>query len=1045
MENKSQKKIFTVATAHLDTIWNWSLETTIRVFIKKTLEENFKLFEKYPDYKFNFEGAYRYELMEEYYPELFEKLKKYVAEGRWYPCGSSYENGDVNVPSPEALFRNILLGNGYFDKKFGIRSKDIFLPDCFGFGWHLPAVMHHANLLGFSTQKLTWGSVFGIPFDLGKWYGSNGDFVYAAINMNGYGQTFKEVRNFNFIRKSFERNKVFGIDAVAAYHGTGDTGGSPQEKSVACVEKEITDNNKSDTIVCSSRIDDVYEYLKELDDSYLAKLPSHKSELTLVFHGVGSYTSRAIGKRWNKRNEILGDVAERVNVAASALGEKEYPAELLTKNWKRVIAHQFHDDITGTSLQHLYKRCWNDYMVSLNGFSQEIDSATQAIARRMHTDGEGTPVIVSNSLEKTKRAAVKISFSSENEFFTVKNASGEVVPSQVNEITDGVVTLVFIATVAPFGVEKYTVLPAEKPQGSDALSVSDKTLENQKYSVRLDDNGDICSVFDKVLDKELLVRPVRYDIFKYDGSEEYPAWEIPYNACNSKRAPEHPSFVSSRVLEKGAARVAIEVVQKYGDSLFTSIVSLENGGERVDVQCETDWRSFRKLLKVDFGVTSANPYATFDLGIGTIKRWNNKKNCYEMSAQNWADLSNKDYGVSILSECKYGWDKPADDTLRLTILHTPKYYFHMKDSQQHKMELGLNRYGFAIYSHTGEVGADTQEESKRFISPMPAYLPSKHDGDLGTSYTYADFDEKGVLISCFKKAENGEEIVVRLVESDHRSHEKVSFGLNGGILSAKEIFASEEEKGSATVENGKLVFDLKPYEVKSFALTVTKAEQKDVSGVQVELPDVSPATTTNGDRRAVVLPGTDFSIPAELWKDTLLSGGKKFSLAGVTVCKGQTVALPENTKNVHILMTALEKNKKAKFSIGETSVETDVAAYNERIGIWDLIGCNETAAIRTDSVAYEFTHTHSANGDNIAKQFYLFRYDFAASGNTLTLPDDEKILAFAITTDEEEHSCIPCEVLFDTVEKRPFDYKLDRITKYNDRLRNRFGTKEYLS
>ena len=127
------------------------------------------MFKKYPTYTFSFEGSYRYELMEEYYPELFDKMKEYIKEGRWNVCGSSFENGDVNIPSPEALFRNILFGNSYFDKKFGKRSVDIYLPDCFGFGWALPSIASHANLMGFTTQKLAWGSAYGVPFDIGRW------------------------------------------------------------------------------------------------------------------------------------------------------------------------------------------------------------------------------------------------------------------------------------------------------------------------------------------------------------------------------------------------------------------------------------------------------------------------------------------------------------------------------------------------------------------------------------------------------------------------------------------------------------------------------------------------------------------------------------------------------------------------------------------------------------------------------------------------------------------------------------------------------------
>ena len=143
----SEKTIYTVATAHLDTIWNWSFETTVADYIPKTLRKNFELFRKYPDYRFNFEGAYRYELMEEYYPEQFEQLKAYVKSGKWNVTGSGYENGDCNIPSPEALFRNFLYGNSYFDKTFGRRSKDVFLPDCFGFGYALPSIAAHSNLL----------------------------------------------------------------------------------------------------------------------------------------------------------------------------------------------------------------------------------------------------------------------------------------------------------------------------------------------------------------------------------------------------------------------------------------------------------------------------------------------------------------------------------------------------------------------------------------------------------------------------------------------------------------------------------------------------------------------------------------------------------------------------------------------------------------------------------------------------------------------------------------------------------------------------------
>ena len=164
-----KKKAYAVSTAHLDTVWRWDLRKTIEEYLPDTLRKNFDLIERYPDYCFNFEGAFRYQLIEEYYPLAFAEIQNLVKRGNWYPAGACYENGDVNIPSPEALFRNILLGNRYFQEKFGVQSKDIFLPDCFGFGQALPSVMKYAGLLGFTTQKLSWGSAYGVPFTLGYW------------------------------------------------------------------------------------------------------------------------------------------------------------------------------------------------------------------------------------------------------------------------------------------------------------------------------------------------------------------------------------------------------------------------------------------------------------------------------------------------------------------------------------------------------------------------------------------------------------------------------------------------------------------------------------------------------------------------------------------------------------------------------------------------------------------------------------------------------------------------------------------------------------
>lgn len=191
--------LYVVGYAHLDTEWRWEYPQVINEYLRRTMEDNFKLFDKYPHYIFNFSGANRYRLMKEYYPSEFAQVQKDVAAGRWFPAGSSMEEGDVNAPSAEAILRQILYGNEWFQHEFGKSSEEFMLPDCFGFPSSLPTILAHAGVRGFSTQKLTWGSSAnaggpdslertpeGTPFNVGTWVGPDGESVVAALNPGAY-------------------------------------------------------------------------------------------------------------------------------------------------------------------------------------------------------------------------------------------------------------------------------------------------------------------------------------------------------------------------------------------------------------------------------------------------------------------------------------------------------------------------------------------------------------------------------------------------------------------------------------------------------------------------------------------------------------------------------------------------------------------------------------------------------------------------------------------------------------------------------------------
>ncbi len=1032
------KHIHTIATGHLDTVWNWDFETTLRKYIPHTLRWNFNLIEKYPEYVFNFEGAYRYELTEEYYPEQFEKLRAHIANGNWYPCGSAWENGDVNTPSPEALFRNFLLGNNYFEEKFGKRSKDVFLPDCFGFGYALPSIARHSNLYGFTTQKLSWGSAYGQPFDTGKWYGPDGNYIIASIKMGNYVAVLNNLRKNKTVKQKLEENEAHGLDFTEIFHGVGDRGGGPIPPSVRSLCRNMKKNDSSDIKVHSSQADKAFrQIMEDMTEEQRNKLPSWNNELLLTVHSTGSYTSRALGKRWNKRGEELADMAERAAVTAAWLSAAEYPQKQLNTAWKRIINHQFHDDLPGTSLHQVYLRSWNDYGLSLNQLANEYENSVSVISAMLDTSFcKGVPLIVNNPIETERKGCVTATVDGVYKNIAVHNASGDELPSQVVSVKDNKTVIAFVAKMSPCSFEVFDVTEsAESYKNESALKVTDSSLENERYIVTLDINGDIGSIYDKELKKELLSAPIVLGIFdNYEGGHLYPAWEIQYK--DIIRKPDRIARkVSSEITECGPARCTVQVKQKSDDSVFTNNISLSAGSDTVEVQCEFYWNSQRTLCKNVFSFNAENKEATFDLGLGAIRRGNANEKVYEVPAQKWVDITDSSdaYGVSVISDCKYGWDKFDDKTLRLTVVHTPMNNSRPQ-SMQSMMDLGLNRYGYAICAHKDADLTRVQTAAREFSAPLTAFVADKHEGILGASYSFASVSDNGVIIRAIKKAENSDETVVRVNEGNNTHHSNVKLKLGDGIISAREIYASEEHIGDAVVDDGYIVFDMKPYEVKSFALTLKPSEYKggSIEQAPVVLPCNTNAFSTNKNRSSSGICGKSYTIPAELVPDIITSGGVDFVTGkgelNCLLADGQTVALNPEYNKLVLLCASLDGDKDFTFKVDETPVGIKVSDIEERPFAWDMYSLKRTAKIKTDVVGWECTHTHSAKGDNYAHQLFFFRYEIDTNGaKSFTLPKDKNLMIIAATQVKRKSECKCTTPLYDTVEPRKFDYKIKGV------------------
>lgn len=1007
-----KKKVYAVATSHLDTVWRWNLATTIKEYLPDTLEKNFDLADKYPRYKFNFEGAFRYQLAEEYYPKHFEYLKGLIEKGSWNVAGSSYENGDVNIPSPEALFRNIIYGNGYFKEKFGKESCDIFLPDCFGFGYALPSIMKHAGLKGFTTQKLSWGSAYGVPFDLGLWQGVDGSKVYACLNAQSYRYKFSgDIRgDISVINKITQNAFESGIPQTLHLYGTGDWGGAPTEESVQAIEESVEKNAGSDFEVVSATSDEIFRDLDKLPKSETARLKTWNNELLMTSHGAGAYTSRAMNKRLNAQNENIADIAEKMCIAAEANGVYKYPKENLNRAWKRVIQHQFHDDITGTGNMDIYIDGQSDYYASLSDFETELDGAAGAMANELNTSFVtecGVAVYNPSPFRRKNAVSAHIKLVHNSTFVKVLDSNGNEVPSQIIKKSGKEFDIVFIADVNAMGYAVYDVVPANKAcEIKTDLAVSLHTLENEKYRVIFNKNGDLATVIDKKNNINVLDAPIKMAGLTDIGDLPYPAWEM-----RKKDIDREPEFFANspefEIIEAGPARIAIKVSRELDHSFIDQIIYLESGGEFIRVENTVDWRNRRTMLKAVFPFSCYNKTASYDLGLGVIKRENNSEKLYEVPAQKWADITagSGKYGVSVFSDCKYGWDKPSSNTLRLTCLHTPTGAF-TKQARQDLLDIGRNNFAFGIFSHEGGFANGTQRQSEIFQKPLIAYqTSSRREGSLESGYSFLKINNENAILRCCKLAEDGDGIIVRVNEGSGEALKNVELTFAARILEASECLANEQAIKKADSKSKKLKFDLAPYGIKTFRIKLEAPDKKGRENFKkLDLEYNSKGFTKNESMRNVILQGSGCSLPAELCPQGFTAGGASFKMpdtqasSDVMVARGQTIDLPKSMTKLYIAAASTLGDRDATFYLDGREKQIKIAAMTEHYGNWDMAGLNIKAAHKNAPIAFEFTHTHHPEGDipNGKAYFYLYELDIR-NAKTLTLPEDNRIIILAMT------------------------------------------------
>ena len=1037
----NKETLFLISNTHLDTQWNWDIKTTVNEYIKNTLTQNMALMDKYPNFRLNYEGAIKYMWMKEYYPTEYEKMKEYIARGQWHVSGMSLDATDVMMSSAESILHSMLYANKFYQREFGVRGGyDIMLPDCFGFSYSLPTLAKHAGIKGFHTAKLGWGSAAynSLP-PFGIWQGVDGSQIYAVYKPGAYDthEDFNKdlTSDADLLKKIQENYSNYGIAAQFRYVGPrGDRGGGLQDN--ADKEGENTpywlDYNVGKTDgkiqVKLATPDEFFEYLDQYKNS---KYKVWNSELPMKTHGVGSYTSWGLLKKWNRKNELIADAAEKASSLSYWLGVADYPTETLRDAWIRTIWQQHHDGITGTSTLKANEYSYNEYYLANRTFGQQLANAVGAASQVLDTQVEGIPMVVYNPLSHNRTDIVEGSMACLQRPYDMRviGPDGEEVLSQITGYDEkvGQVSFIFAATVPSLGYAVYDVRLGEKSELTSALH-ADKTLRqlsNGRYNVTVNANGDIQRVYDNQYSRSLINSAIRQQMI-YDHEDTWPAWEISYtDVC---RTPSE--YVSGeadiQLVEDGPLRKSFRICRQTAGSTFIQYVRMTALSDRIDCVNEVDWHTPERMLKVNFPFFFTTTKDTYDISLGTIQRGVRSSDEYEVCGHQWADHSSSTHGVSILNDCKYGWDKPDNKTLRLTLLHTPscKNYDH-----QANMDIGPNSYTYSIFPHDGKWSQQTQMEAAHLNQPLMAFVAPKHAGQMGRTLHFASLNTDKVSIKALKKAEETDELIVRVYEWCGQDQKDVSLHFPAEIISAREVNALEEDysqlpsDSKLSTQDSTLTFDIGHYQPKTFAVRL-KDPSKD-SGLPVRggLEGAgTPATFTynidvmsyDKQRGNANTTYSTYAYPAELISDTMVVDGVRFAMGNRTDSKTNAMRIsganvitlnrqPGENKLYLLMASATEAGSTVSVTMGvEESVTFEVPYYSGKMGM-PLSCTNLASSYRKQNVAFASSHAHNVSGKSNETMAFMYMYKYCISlpegVNEVRLSStDRKTLVFAATT-----------------------------------------------
>lgn len=702
--------VTTVGNAHIDLAWVWPIRETKRKGAR-TFATALENMNRYNDYIFGGSQAQLFDWVKQDYPELYEKVSKRVDEGRFELMGSMWVESDTNIPSGESMIRQIMYGNAFYEKEFGKTCNYVWLPDTFGYSGALPQIFKGCGMDAFLTIKISWNKYTKFPYTSFIWRGIDGTEIPTHMPPENCYVSEATPHSLKDASRNMARKGQFG-PALMAY-GVGDGGGGPSPCHIETLIREKNLRGLPPTKTGTVK-DFLVDFLKTADT-----LPVYNGELYLECH-TGTYTTIGKNKYYNRLCEQKLRNAEMLSALAMRIGGFDYPKEKIDEIWKEVLLYQFHDIIPGSSINRVYVESQARYEILSKELDALISAAAESLSANIDTGNISNPLVVFNTQSFGRSVWVKTN-------------SGY---KKVNVPSIG-----------------YSIISADD---TDDFTNAFNGMENEYLRVEFADNGDIVSVYHKKLEKELL-SGVGGAVLIYDDVGD--AWEMEHEYLD--KLPEHAELVSTEFFREGPYS---KVIQKYhyNRSDFEVTISLADGSDRLEFDMNADWNEDGRVLRIRFEHTVKTDNVNCDIQFGHINRSTHSNNeyekaQYEICAHRWIRAAQPELGVSLLSECKYGF-YAKENVIEMAALRSSNH-------PSRHMDAGNHRFSYALFADNGANEFVTVNKAANdFANPVIVWGTDSHKATLPATQSLVSVNSDSVVVETVKKAEKSNDLIVRSYE-----------------------------------------------------------------------------------------------------------------------------------------------------------------------------------------------------------------------------------------------------------------------------------------